>query len=147
MKRTEDLTTIEIDGGNYTLIVERIRFLAKNFSYSIDTNAEFIEVLNSWKVKAVLTINEEGKTNVYSANASEKIGSNDINLTSALENAETSAVGRACAFAGIGLTDKIASADEVKGAKDSLKEEKVTIRKNAGKTAEQKALEKLTGNK
>jgi hypothetical protein len=36
-----------------------------------------------------------------------------VNKTSALENAETSAVGRACAFAGIGVIDSIASADEV----------------------------------
>jgi hypothetical protein len=40
----------------------------------------------------------------------------EVNFTSALENAETSAVGRACAMAGIGIDGGIASADEVKKA-------------------------------
>ena len=39
-----------------------------------------------------------------------------INKTSALENAETSAVGRALAFMGIGVIDSIASVDEMKKA-------------------------------
>lgn len=144
--RTKSLQTVEIDGGNYTLIAERIKHLANEFEYSIDTNAEYIESLNAWKVKAVLTIKEDGKINTYSGHASEVIGSNDINLTSALENAETSAVGRACAMAGIGVTENIASANEVTGAKEKLKDAKTTQRKNSGKSAEEKTLEKLTGN-
>lgn len=144
--RTKSLQTIEIDGGNYTLIAERIKHLANEFDYSINTNAEFIETLNAWKVKAVLTIKEDGKINNYSGHASEVIGSNDINLTSALENAETSAVGRACAMAGIGVTENIASANEVTGAKEKLKDAKTTQRKNSGKSAEEKTLEKLTAN-
>ena len=144
--RTKSLQTVEIDGGNYTLIAERIKHLANEFDYSINTNAEFIESLNAWKVKAVLTIKEDGKINTYSGHASEVIGSNDINLTSALENAETSAVGRACAMAGIGVTENIASANEVTGAKEKLKDAKTTQRKNSGKSAEEKTLEKLTAN-
>ena len=142
--RTKSLQTVDIDGEKYTLIAERIKHLANGFDYSINTNAEFIETLNAWKVKAVLTIKEDGKINTYSGHASEVIGSNDINLTSALENAETSAVGRACAMAGIGVTENIASANEVTGAKEKLKDAKTTQRKNSGKSAEEKTLEKLT---
>ena len=40
-----------------------------------------------------------------------------INKTSALENAETSAVGRALAMMGIGVIDSIASVDEINKAK------------------------------
>jgi len=47
--------------------------------------------------------------------AEEVRGSTNINKTSALENAETSAVGRALAFFGLGGTE-IASADEVANA-------------------------------
>ena len=144
--RTKSLQTVEIDGGNYTLIAERIKHLANEFEYSIDTQAEFIESLNAWKVKAVLTITEDGKTNSYSGHASEVIGSSDINSTSALENAETSAVGRACAMAGIGVTENIASANEVEGAKEKLKDVKTTQRRQSGKSAEEKTLEKLIGN-
>lgn len=45
--------------------------------------------------------------------AEEVRGSSNINKTSALENAETSAVGRALAFAGYHSSTSIASADEV----------------------------------
>ena len=145
-KRTMSLKTTEIDGGIYTLIAERIKHLANEFSYKIDTTAEFVEVLDSWKVKAVLTIIEDGVEYTYSGHALEVIGSNEINMTSALENAETSAVGRACANAGIGLTDSFASGDEVRGAKEALKNEKVNQRKNLSKTAESKALDILTAN-
>ena len=145
-QRTKELQTVDIDGEKYTLIAERIKYLANEFDYSIDTTAEFIETLNAWKVKAVLTIKEDGKINTYSGHASEVIGSNDINLTSALENAETSAVGRACAMAGIGVTENIASANEVTGAKEKLKDVKTTQRRQSGKSAEEKTLEKLTAN-
>lgn len=144
--RTKSLQTVEIDGGNYTLIAERIKHLANEFEYSIDTQAEFIESLNAWKVKAVLTITEDGKTNSYSGHALEVVGSSDINSTSALENAETSAVGRACAMAGIGVTENIASANEVEGAKEKLKDVKTTQRRQSAKSAEEKTLEKLIGN-
>ena len=144
--RTKSLKTVEIDGGNYTLIAERIKHLANEFEYSIDTNAEYIESLNAWKVKAVLTITEDGKANSYSGHALEVVGSSDINSTSALENAETSAVGRACAMAGIGVTENIASANEVEGAKEKLKDVKTTQRRQSGKSAEEKTLEKLIGN-
>ena len=144
--RTKSLQTVDIDGEKYTLIAERIKHLANEFDYSINTNAEFIETLNAWKVKAVLTIKEDGKINTYSGHASEVIGSNDINLTSALENAETSAVGRACAMAGIGISDEIASAEEVKGAKEQAKEVKVSQRVQSSKKAEIDTLKKLTAN-
>lgn len=142
--RTKALETIEIGEGKYTKIVERIKYLANNENYSIETFSEYIESINSWKVKAILTIEEEGKTMKYSGTACEKIGSSDINMTSALENAETSAVGRACAFAGIGLTDEIASADEVSGAKEKLKDAKTESRRQVGKSAESNTLAKLT---
>ena len=48
--------------------------------------------------------------------ASEKDGSSFINKTSALENAETSAVGRALGILGIGIDSSIASAEEVGNA-------------------------------
>lgn len=144
-QRTKELQTVDIEGGKYTLTVERVKYLANEFSYSIETNAEFIESLNGWKVKATLTIKDPNQdVNVYSGHGFEVIGSTDINSTNALENAETSAVGRACGNAGIGLTDNFASADEVNGAKEKTKQIAVQKRVRASKTAEEKTLEKLT---
>jgi hypothetical protein len=48
-----------------------------------------------------------------------------VNKTSALENAETSAVGRALAFMGIGVIDSVASIDEVNKA---INQEKTPFR-------------------
>ena len=45
-------------------------------------------------------------------------GAGMVNKTSYVENAETSAVGRALGFLGIGATESIASADEVQAAID-----------------------------
>ena len=56
--------------------------------------------------------------------AQEVEGSSNINRTSALENCETSAVGRALGFLGIGIDTSIASYEEVTNAKlreDGLK--------------------------
>ena len=57
----------------------------------------------------------EGRT-LGSGHASEKIGSSFINSTSALENAETSAVGRALGMAGFGIDGGLASAEEMQNA-------------------------------
>ena len=101
--------------------------------------------MNGWKVKAKLTIKDPNEDiNIYSGHGFEVIGSTEINSTNALENAETSAVGRACGNAGIGLTDNFASADEMNGAKEKTKQIAVQKRIRASKTAEEKTLEKLT---
>ena len=144
-QRTKELQTVDIEGGKYTLTVERVKYLAEEFSYSIETEAEYIESLNGWKVKATLTIKDPNEDiNIYSGHGFEVIGSTTINSTNALENAETSAVGRACGNAGIGLTDSFASADEMNGAKEKTKQIAIQKRVRASKTAEEKTLEKLT---
>ena len=38
-QRTKELQTVEIEGGKYTLTVERVKYLAEEFSYSIETEA------------------------------------------------------------------------------------------------------------
>lgn len=67
-----------------------------------------------WVVKATLTMINTLES--FTGLAQEIEESSNINKTSALENAETSAVGRACAFAGIGVIDGIASVDEINKA-------------------------------
>ena len=56
---------------------------------------------------------DDGDDMLATGYAEEVRGSSNINKTSALENAETSAVGRALAFAGYHSSTSIASADEV----------------------------------
>jgi len=102
-----------IEGNEYVTVHERLQMVHNNHEkVSIETQIVSIDQ-RSVTVKAVLKINGD----IYTAHASEVFGSTEINETSALENAETSAVGRALAFAGYGITGSVASADEVISAK------------------------------
>lgn len=117
------MKTIKIKGKDYVTVNERIKYLAENCKYSIQTEYQYFEDRRMWVVKATLTIYKEeseyvDNVHVYTGLAQEIESDNyrDVNHTSALENAETSAVGRACAMAGIGIDTAIASAEEVQKA-------------------------------
>lgn len=114
---TRKLKTISIKGKEYVEVKERILHLANqdDFDYSIETDYQYFETRKMWVVKAKLTIYKDEKEYVYTGLAQELESDNyrEVNYSSALENAETSAVGRACAMAGIGVIDSIASADEI----------------------------------
>lgn len=114
---SKDFKTVNIKGKEYVEVKERIRYLSEVVKdYSIETEYTYYPERKLWVVKAVLTIGE----NVYTGLAQEIESDNykEVNATSALENCETSAVGRACAFAGIGIVDSIASVDEINKAKN-----------------------------
>ena len=105
-----EVKTIEIHGKQYVTVAERLRLLSEGKEpYSIETEYDYYPERKMWVVKAKLTY----KDSVYTGLAQEIETEKGINSTSALENAETSAVGRACAMAGIGVIDSIASADEI----------------------------------
>lgn len=112
------MKTISIKGKDYVTVNERIKYIADNFEYSIASDYEYFQEQKMWVVKATLSINKEGLAYEYVGLAQEVESSNykDVNHTSALENAQTSAVGRACAMAGIGIDGGMASADEVQKA-------------------------------
>lgn len=105
------MQTVKIKGADYVEVKERILYLAgeKPFQYSVMTKVKFYPQEKMWVVKATLKVGDE----IYTGHAQEIIGDGYINKTSALENAETSAVGRAFAMAGIGVIGSIASADEI----------------------------------
>lgn len=103
---------VNIRGKEYTTVKERIVDLHNNTNgeYSLETE------LVKWDsdiviVKATLTIGPYR----YTGHAYERESSSQINKTSALENCETSAIGRALAAAGYGGSE-YASANEVQQA-------------------------------
>jgi len=113
---------VDIHGKQYATVNERIQELHGSYKGS---SSIVTEVVTSGegivRVKATLTLIEqvegmESHSNTFTGHAEEIIGSTMINKTSALENAETSAVGRALAFAGFSTDASIASADEVANA-------------------------------
>jgi hypothetical protein len=112
------MNTIKIKGKDYVTVSERLKHLAENYQYSIKTDYQYFEERKMWVVKATLSIYKNGGFFDYTGLAQEIESNNykEVNHTSALENAETSAVGRACAMAGIGIDGGIASAEEVNKA-------------------------------
>lgn len=105
---------VSIHGKEYKTVAERVYEFIQNTDGCGFIHTEL--VCNSDDrvvVKAeVGTCSEAGHTVHATGYAEEVRGSTQINKTSALENCETSAVGRALAFAGYAGTE-IASADEV----------------------------------
>ena len=112
------MNTIKIKGKDYVPVSERIKHLAENNHYSISTDYQYFPERKMWVVKAILSIYKNGGVFTYSGLAQEIESNNykEVNHTSALENAETSAIGRAAAFAGLGIDGGIASAEEVNKA-------------------------------
>ena len=110
---------IKFKGSDYVQVKDRVLYLADKYEwkYSIETDYQYYEESKMWVVKAKLTI----WNCVYNWLAQELEWSSFINKTSALENAETSAVGRACAMAWIGVIDSIASIDEINKAENRSK--------------------------
>jgi hypothetical protein len=117
------MKTVTIKGKEYVEVKERILHLvSKGTDFEILNDVTFYPEQKMWVAKSTLNIfNQNGGKRSFIGHAQEIIGDGYINATSALENAETSAVGRACAMAGIGVLESqtgIASANEVKKAVD-----------------------------
>ena len=103
---------VNIHGKNYQTVAKRVAdFRAKWNDCPLTT-----EVISSGDVVVVKATIKNPEGVVMSTGYAEEVrGSTNINKTSALENCETSAVGRALAFFGLGGTE-IASANEVNDA-------------------------------
>jgi hypothetical protein len=111
-KENEMSGTVKIHGKEYKTVALRIQeFREKHPDFTIQT--ELVEA-NDMLVIVKATIACAGQI-IATGYAEEVRTASKINRTSALENAETSAVGRALAFFGLGGSE-IASADEVANA-------------------------------
>jgi len=87
------------------------------------------ETCNEYIVKAYVTPDPLTEPEVYyTGYAAERDNTGFVNKTSALENGETSAVGRALAFAGYGVDHSIASREEVENAQAKQKVVNPTIK-------------------
>lgn len=114
------LPTVDIKGKEYVMVKDRI--LAFNEQYPngyIQTDLISAPSDTNIVIRAVVVPDADKKERMFIDYAQETVGKGMINTTSALENASTSAVGRALAFMGIGIIDSIASADEVHKATNS----------------------------
>lgn len=110
---SKDLTDKAIDfkGKKYVLVSDRVLYFNETYKDGSITTELVSEPKDDLVVvKAIVKPNDKQTFTGYSQAT---WGEGYINKTSALENAETSAVGRALAFMGIGVIESIASADEI----------------------------------
>lgn len=128
------MESIKIKGKDYIQVNERVAEFRRNPLYaklSIETEIvekNYSELTTDTKIKETpvhktkkemdsiiikcVIRNQEGRV-ISTGTAMEEKTSSFVNETSFVENCETSAVGRALGFLGIGIKDSIASADEL----------------------------------
>ena len=114
---------IDIKWKKYVLVSDRVLYFNENYPNGcIQTTRETI-----WDkeiIKAVVCPDCDKPNRVFTWYSQATWGDGFINKTSALENAETSAVGRALAFMWIWVIDSIASVDEINKAENTAKTQK-----------------------
>jgi|TARA_Y100001951_G_C11254459_1_gene248516 hypothetical protein len=103
---------VNIHGKEYYTVVERLKMLKNDFKIDYSLTTDLLKCDDKVVVmKATLKIGD----NVYTGHAMEKFGSNKINTSSALENAETSAIGR-CLSSASYFGSEFCSANELENA-------------------------------
>lgn len=121
---TKQLTekAIDIKWKKYVLVSDRVLYFNENYpNGSIVTQRIMTE--DSWVeiFKATVMPDCSKPERYFTGYSQAKRWDWFINKTSALENAETSAVGRALAMMGIWVIDSIASLDEINKAENTAK--------------------------
>ena len=112
-KRSKNGSMINIHGKEYATVAHRIAVVRRNLGAKLQILTEIISVDKDTVVmKASGVI---GGNVIATGHAEEKRSASRINQTSALENCESSCVGRMLAMLGI-TNDQIASAEEVSAA-------------------------------
>lgn len=119
---------IDIKGKKYVLVSDRIIYFNEQYpGGSITTDLVSDSESDQIIIKATIYPRGIGKVETQGLPVEQMFtgysqaikGDGFINKTAALENAETSAVGRALAMMGIGVIDSVASVDEINKAQGS----------------------------
>ncbi len=112
---------IKIHGKDYVMVKDRIIFFNENYpngciQTKLIDRIDGTDYPNIVIFEATVIPDVDKPERFFTGHAEEEIGSSQINKTSALENCETSAIGRALGCMGIGVEDSFASANEVQNA-------------------------------
>ena len=117
-----EISFIDIKGKRYADVANRVKAFRKLYPNGCILT-KVISIDNGVCVMCAECRDEHGSI-VATGHAYEKEDSSFINKTSYIENCETSAVGRALGFVGIGVDNDIASAQEVLNAEQQQAAEK-----------------------
>ena len=127
LQKMHEVHGVQMRGGKkYTMVKDRVEIFRKHFGhrYGIETSIEYADDTYV-RMKAIIRDLLTDNLIVGSGHAEELRGSTNVNKTSALENAETGAIGRA--LASIGLAGgEYASANELETVqrKEAIQNEK-----------------------
>lgn len=121
-KVNAEISFVDIKGKKYADVANRVKAFRKIFPGGCILT-RLISVENGVCVMRAECMDESGKI-ISTGHAYEKEDSSFINKSSYIENCETSAVGRALGFIGIGVDSDIASAQEVMNAEQQQAAEK-----------------------
>ena len=104
---------VDIRGKKYVLVSDRILYFNEKYPEgSILT--ELVSSENDTFIMKATIKPDKSADRIFTGYSQAVKGQGMVNKTAALENAETSAVGRALAMMGIGVIESIASADEMR---------------------------------
>lgn len=125
IKRVKEAEGVSIDGKSYTTVAERLLILREVFGFDlkIQNIQKFYDGTECQFECRIYFKDGDEWTGIANGFSCERRNANETNLQSVVEVAETSAVGRALGFLGLG-GGSISSAEEVKEAKS--KKGKVT---------------------
>lgn len=119
---------IDIKGKDYVMVKDRISYFNEMYpSGSIRTRILSSLDSDTYVIEAKVIPDPSNLERYFSGHSQATIGDGMVNKTAALENAETSAVGRALAMMGIGVIDSIASVDEMNKAVGSQNQSYASI--------------------
>ena len=127
-----DFKTTKINNKDYVQVNERIKYFRtapdyKGFSLEIGIEKMELGTEKDYCMMVALVKDHSGKV-ISMGRAMEHKGTSFINKTNFIENCETSAVGRALGFLGIGVDTSIATYEEVQNAiekQEALKNQEV----------------------
>lgn len=119
---------ISIQGKSYVLVSDRVLFFNETYPNGcIRTEQLPTDEPTRVEFKAIIIPDVKSPERYFTGHSQAVWGTGMVNKTSALENAETSAVGRALAMMGIGVIDSIASVDEIGKAKQTEEAQEMVI--------------------
>jgi hypothetical protein len=110
------MKAIKIKGRDYITVNERLKHFRLDDTYKGWNIVEDVAEINENEIIVTITIVDQDGILRSKASSQEYRDSSMINKTSFLENAATSALGRALGYLGIGIDTSIASAEEMNSA-------------------------------
>lgn len=109
---------VPIKGKKYVLVADRVIYFNDTYPKG-SIRTEYTLDGDTYHVKASVVPDADTPDRYFNGHSQATIGDGMVNKTAALENCETSAVGRALGFMGIGVIEAIASIDEINKAQGS----------------------------